>query len=214
MQGKPPATAANDVRTRILEVATRLFATRGFDGTSIQDIAEEVGITRPTLVYHFGSKDGLRDEVLDRMLGHWQDELPAVLAAATTGKDRFRSGVRALLSFFRADPHRARLLVREILDRPDAISARFGRHLRPWTPLLVEYVERGRAEGRVHKGVDAEAWILQLLNAAVSTLATGAVTAAMFGDQPDVDRQVAELVRIAESSLFRTREERTDVRIP
>ncbi len=205
---------APDVRTRILEVATRLFATRGFDGTAIQDIAEEVGITRPTLVYHFGSKEGLRDEVLDRMLGHWQDELPAVLAAATTGKDRFRGGVRALLSFFRADPHRARLLVREILDRPEAISARFERHLRPWTPLLVEYVARGQAEGRVHPGVDAEAWLLQLLNAAVGTLATGAVTAAMFADQPDLDRQVAELVRIAESSLFRTREERADVHLP
>lgn len=208
-----PATAA-DVRTRILEVATRLFATRGFDGTAIQDIAAEVGITRPTLVYHFGSKDGLRDEVLDRLLGRWQDELPAVLAAATTGKDRFRSGVTALVSFFLADPHRARLLVRESLDRPDAISERFARHLRPWTPLLVEYVERGQQEGRVHPGVDAEAWILQLLNAAVSTIAAGAVTGAMFADQPSVERQLAELVRIAESSLFRTREERSHVRIP
>lgn len=209
MQEPPPTI---DVRTRILEVATRSFATRGFDGTSIQDIAEEVGITRPTLVYHFGSKDGLRDEVLDRLLRHWQDDLPQVLSAATTGKDRFRNGVHALLSFFRADPHRARLLAREILDRPDAISQRFARHLRPWTPLLVEYVERGRAEGRVHEGVDAEAWILQLLNAAVGTLATGPVTAAMFADRPDEDRQLAELVRIAEKSLFRTREDRTDVR--
>ncbi len=211
MRERPPPV---DVRTRILEVSTRLFATRGFDGTAIQDIALEVGITRPTLVYHFGSKDGLRDEVLDRMLRHWQDELPQVLSAATTGKDRFRNGVHALLSFFRDDPHRARLLVREILDRPDVISDRFARHLRPWTPLLVEYIERGQREGRVHEGVDAEAWILQLLNAAVGTLATGAVTAAMFADRPDEDRQMAELVRIAERSLFRTREERPDVHIP
>jgi hypothetical protein len=36
----------------------------------------------------------------------------------------------------------------------------------------------------------------------------------MFADQPDLDRQVAELVRIAESSLFRTREERADVHLP
>ena len=135
-------------------------------------------------------------------------------AAATTGKDRFRGAVGALLAFFRADPHRARLLVREILDRPEVVRARFERHLRPWTPLLVGYVERGRVEGRVHAQVDAEAWILQLLVAAVGTLSTGTVAAAMFADPPDVDRQLAELVRIAEASLFRTRADATPPSAP
>jgi len=187
-----------DVRTRALEAATRLFATAGFDGTSLQAVAEAVGVARPTLVYHFGTKDGLRDAVLDRLLGRWQSELPAILAAATTGKDRFR----------------ARLLVREILDRPEVVRARFERHLRPWTPLLVGYVDRGRAEGRVHAQVDAEAWILQLLVAAVGTLSTGTVAAAMFADPPDVDRQLAELVRIAEASLFRVRGDATPPSAP
>ncbi len=203
-----------DVRTRALEAATRLFATAGFDGTSLQSVAEVVGVARPTLVYHFGTKDGLRDAVLDRLLGRWQSELPAILAAATTGKDRFRGAVGALLGFFRADPHRARLLVREILDRPEVVRARFERHLRPWTPLLVGYVDRGRAEGRVHAQVDAEAWILQLLVAAVGTLSTGTVAAAMFADPPDVDRQLAELVRIAEASLFRVRSDATPPSAP
>lgn len=194
-----------DARGRILSAATRLFATRGYDGTSIQAIAEAVGITRPTLVYHFGSKDQLRAEVLEAMLGRWRDELPARLQAATSGSDRFRSAVDALLSFFHADPHRARLLLREILDRPEEMATRFRAQLLPWTMLLTDYIRTGQAEGRIRREVDPEAYVLQFLNAAIGTIATGAVTSAVIAGNPDLERQLAELVRIARRSLFNDR---------
>jgi AcrR family transcriptional regulator len=53
-------TPETDVRTRILVEAVRLFAERGYAGTSLQSIADAAGITKPTLVYHYGNKDGLR----------------------------------------------------------------------------------------------------------------------------------------------------------
>lgn len=198
--------ASPDVRTRILEEATRLFATRGYDGTSIQEIAQAVGITRPTLVYHYGSKEQLRNEVLGSMLSRWKDELPRVLAAATTGSDRFRSALDALMSWFRAEPQRARLLVREMLDRPDEMVALFTAHLQPWTSLIGDYVRRGQAEGRVRPGVDPEAYVLQILNGVIATVATGDATRHVLHDPPDEDRQLAELHRIARTSLFNERQ--------
>ena len=57
-----------DVRQSILETATRLFAAHGFDGTSLQDIAESVGIRKASLLYHFPAKEKLRLAVLDRLL--------------------------------------------------------------------------------------------------------------------------------------------------
>lgn len=210
MSAAEPTTTTPDVRTRILEEATRLFATRGYDGTAIQAIAEAVGITRPTLVYHFGSKEQLRDEVLEALLGRWRDELPARLQAATSGADRFRSATEAMLSFFHADPHRARLLVREILDRPDEMASRFRTQLLPWTMLLTGYIRVGQAEGRIRPEVDPEAYVLQFLNAAIGTIATGSVTAAVIVGTPDLDRQLAELVRIARRSLFAERPQHTD----
>lgn len=200
-----PDDRPQDMRSRILSAATRLFATRGYDGTSIQAIAEAVGITRPTLVYHFGSKDQLRSEVLEAMLGRWRDELPARLQAATSGSDRFRSAVDALLSFFHADPHRARLLLREILDRPEEMATRFRDQLLPWTMLLTDYIRTGQAEGRIRREVDPEAYVLQFLNAAIGTIATGGVTRAVIAGNPDLERQLAELVRIARRSLFNDR---------
>ena len=150
----------DNVRIRILREATHLFAQRGYEGTSIQAIAEAVGITRPTLVYHYGSKDQLRREVLETLLGHWKDDLPRVLQAATTGSDRFRNATGALLSFFREDPNRARLLTREMLDRPAQMQELFAEHLQPWTALISDYIRRGQQEGRIRSEADPEAYRL------------------------------------------------------
>ncbi|WP_187298784.1 TetR/AcrR family transcriptional regulator [Marinobacter sp. F3R11] len=56
-------TKACDTRVRILEVARRLFITRGVDAVSYGDIAKEVGSTRANLHYHFGNKAELVKEV-------------------------------------------------------------------------------------------------------------------------------------------------------
>ncbi|MEQ1503862.1 MAG: TetR/AcrR family transcriptional regulator [Myxococcota bacterium] len=201
-----PAIA--NVRTRILTEATHLFAVQGYDGSSIEEIARAAGITRPTLVYHFGSKAELRDQVLATLLGHWRDELPRVLSAATTGSDRFRSAFDAVASFFRSDAARGRLLIRELLDRPEAMAELFRVHLQPWTQLIADYIRRGQEEGRIRPSVDPEAYLLQVLNAVIATAALaggGAGTAHILPNPPDLDRQLAELHRMARSSLFNDR---------
>jgi AcrR family transcriptional regulator len=60
-QHKAPRT---DTRQRILDVAAHLFATRGFAGTSIRDIAEELGVTKAALYYHFASKEVLLQHIV------------------------------------------------------------------------------------------------------------------------------------------------------
>lgn len=194
-----------DVRGRILREATHAFASRGYDGTSIEEVARAAGVTRPTLVYHFGSKALLRDDVLARMLSHWRDELPRLLAAATSGSDRFRAAFDALTWFFRSDPARAKLLIREMLDRPTEMAALFEAHLQPWTSLITDYIRRGQEEGRIRPSVDPEAFVLQLLNAVIATTAAGDGTRHVLAAPPDDDRQLAELFRMARTSLFNER---------
>ncbi|MFI6871562.1 TetR family transcriptional regulator [Nocardia sp. NPDC050406] len=65
-------------RRRILDAARVLFAARGYRATSMQAIADEVGITKPALYYHFDSKDEILRELTLPLL----DELEAVLAQA------------------------------------------------------------------------------------------------------------------------------------
>lgn len=59
---------ADSTRERILDAAERLFAERGFDGTSIRDVTTEAGVNLAAVHYHFGSKEDLVREVLRRVV--------------------------------------------------------------------------------------------------------------------------------------------------
>jgi len=69
-----------ETRTHLLEEALRLFAARGYDAVSVQEICTAGGITKPTLYYYFGSKRGL----LEALLQHYAAPLVAGLRDPTT----------------------------------------------------------------------------------------------------------------------------------
>ena len=58
---------AEERRNEILDVAERLFCSKGFDNTSSNDILEEIGIARGTLYYHFKSKEDILDAMIERL---------------------------------------------------------------------------------------------------------------------------------------------------
>jgi TetR/AcrR family transcriptional regulator len=207
-----------DNPARILDTATRMFARRGFDGTSLQVIAAEVGISKPSLLYHYPSKDELRRAVLDNLFEHFREVLPGLLEAVTSGRQRFDALTGELLGFFRADADRARLVLREALDRPDDLRRRLGESLRPWVLLIGEYVRQGQAAGRIHGDVEPEAYVVQVVLLVVSAVASypalvgswspaardGAREGARDGarEEPAEDRYYGELTRLARAALF------------
>jgi AcrR family transcriptional regulator len=193
-----------DVRSQLLRVATRRFARQGFDSTSLQEIAEEVGIKKPSLLHHFPSKNDLLLAVLDNLFEHWTSRLPVLLEAVTSGRGRFEAITSELLQFFREDADRARLLVRELMDRPDAMKQRLAQTLTPWVTLIADYMRKSQDAGQVHSDVDPEAYIVHIVTLAVSSIAALPVLGnAVSGDRQEAqERHVNELLRIARSSLF------------
>jgi AcrR family transcriptional regulator len=183
---------------QILRSATHLFAERGFDGTSLQDIADAVGLRKPSLLYHFASKDDLRRAVLESLLSRWNDVLPRLLMAATSGEDQFTSLIEETSGFFAADADRARLLLREALDRPAEFRQLLATHVRPWVAVLADYVGKGVARGHIHAAVAPEAYLVAVINLILSSFATGAC----FGGLLSRERQIAETRRVARQALF------------
>ncbi len=209
-----PASAEPPVRERCLTEATRLFAAHGFAGTSLNDLAKAVGVRKPSLLYHFSSKDALRSAVIDEMLERWKEVIPRALMAAAGGKPRFEAIMGEVVHFFAQEPTRARLLVRECLDRPEEMRERLRRQLLPWMGLVTEAIELGQREGRVHEDLDPEAWLSEIVILAaghfsmdtVSLAIAPAGSSAADGADPDwEERRAAELVRIAQVSLFKPR---------
>ncbi|MFG2619828.1 TetR/AcrR family transcriptional regulator [Streptomyces sp. NPDC048507] len=78
------------VPQRLLAVATRLFAERGYDRTSVQEIVEAAGVTKGALYHYFGSKDDLLHEVYARMLRLQQQRLDAVAGSDAPVEERLR----------------------------------------------------------------------------------------------------------------------------
>ena len=156
-----------DVRAQILTHATRLFAERGYDGTSVQEIADAVGIRKPSLLYHFHSKDELREKVIAEMLAHWNAVLPGLLLKAST-EERFDATMEALTEFFIEDPDRARLFLRETLDRPKSMKTMLAQFVQPWVNLLGEQLERAKDQGLVRGDVDPQAYAVEVITMAVA----------------------------------------------
>ena len=57
--GRPPGGTGRDTRARIQQVALELFAEQGYEGTSLREIAERLGVTKAALYYHFKSKEDI-----------------------------------------------------------------------------------------------------------------------------------------------------------
>lgn len=93
---------AIDTRERILDVAERLFGERGFPATPLRDITAEAGVNVASVNYHFGSKEALLAEVLERRLkpinARRLELLDAVEAQAGGGSPELEAVIRAFLS--------------------------------------------------------------------------------------------------------------------
>jgi TetR/AcrR family transcriptional regulator len=187
----------DDVRTRTLRAATRLLADRGFDGTSLQDVADQVGVRKPSLLYHFPSKNALRVAVLSQFLAHWNEALPRLLRAATSGEDRFDALLHELIRFFHEDADRAKLLLREVLDRPKEMATVVRTHMRPWIESVARYIRAGQEEGVLHADADPEAYVVHVITFLISSIAAQRLLAPL--PEP---RAMKELLRMTRAALF------------
>src|ERR1700722_17592561 len=170
-----------DARAAILEAATRLMAAHGFDGMALQDVASAVGVSKPAVLHHFPSKEHIRRAVIDAILEHWQGTLPRLLLAATAGEERFEAVFGELHRFFAADGDRARVVLRETLDRPTEAKKPLAGPVRPWIQAIAGYIRSGQASGRHHAEVDAEAYVLHMLQLVLAATAASPVTTAILG---------------------------------
>jgi AcrR family transcriptional regulator len=184
--------------TRILLAAERLFAERGFDSVTIRDIAAEAGVTHPLIHYHWSSKRGLHDAVLER----FRERLRRVAAAQSDPQEKIHAVVRHYLSEGR--PY-LRAMVRAFQD---------GMPVTDWPGGYPGMAMLLRATMDVGPGHDP-AWDGAARNA-VALLVALAVGWALVGDQimeiaefaPDAreaasEQVVAAVDRIIEDALAR-----------
>src|SRR5688572_19434306 len=81
---------------RVVDAALGSFATRGYEATSLDALAAELGIRKQTILYHFPSKETLLDAVVDHSATELSATLEEALAAAGAGWERVEAVVRSV----------------------------------------------------------------------------------------------------------------------
>jgi len=105
-------SGSEDLRARVLRVATQLFADRGFVGTSVREVAEAAGCTKPALYYHYQSKQGLFLAALRAQAEALGEPIERACCAEGSVRQRLTEAVRAVVGYARSDPHGLLLLYR------------------------------------------------------------------------------------------------------
>jgi AcrR family transcriptional regulator len=100
----------SEVAAHIARVAARLFAERGYDATSVREIVEASGVTKPTLYYHFGSKQGLAEALLTRPMTRFLESLRAMVEETKEPIELLRRMFEAYINLTSDEPDRGRFL--------------------------------------------------------------------------------------------------------
>lgn len=107
-------------RDELMNVATRIFAQKGFRGTSIRDIAEAHGVSVSNIYHHFGNKEGLWLAIIEQTVKDLPRQLTAAAQSQSEPVDRLRDIVRTHLEFIEHHQQEVRIFfVNESMLSPD-----------------------------------------------------------------------------------------------
>ena len=162
------ASQSAQTRKRLIEAAGELFAEQGYAGTSILHIAERSGISRGSVAWHFGSKDGLLWAVVEDAFAQWEQTVLVPDVGETIGLDAVRAALRSHRRFLEGDTTRLRLfyvLMFDAIGPREDLRARFAQlhtHLRD---LCQDWLAAGQEAGEIRGDVDPRAVVTVLIGA-------------------------------------------------
>lgn len=163
----PRVTSTEETRSRITEAAIRLFANHGYDGTSVREIAEAAGVTKPVLYYHFGSKERLYVAMIEECYARCRTHITRVTRRGRPFRDQLRELVAAHFAYFAREENTARMLY-TVAFAPQRNSPKVDlRELeQPHLELLASIIRDGIQMGEVRPVpvLDAAVLLLGMLN--------------------------------------------------
>jgi TetR/AcrR family transcriptional regulator len=108
---------------RILKKALELFSEKGYDATSVREICEGAGITKPTLYHFYGSKEGVYRAIVESALAGFRSDVMRALDSEGTLRDRLVRMAQAYMEATRREPDLARFVMALIHNSPRSAPA-------------------------------------------------------------------------------------------
>lgn len=193
-----PSRAKKSTSEKILDSAERRFAQRGYDATSLGDIADDVKIRAPSLYKHFGSKRELYIAVLDRLLSPYVELVGRLLVMPGDGADA-SANLLAVVQHYMRTPNLARLVQHATLAEGEELELLVERW---YGPLFARSTELTASAPYLHGQKDRAISLVVAFHAMMSGYVTMAPLHARltesdpYGDAA-IEEQLALMARVA-----------------
>jgi AcrR family transcriptional regulator len=198
-RGRPPVDADSDVRSALLDAASRLFLKHGFERVTARQIAVAAGTTPAMIHYYFGNKLGLFRAMLERAIGPVRELIAGSLSQAGAVIDPAVL-IRMHMRTAAANPWIATLIVNEVLAEKGRFRATFIRDVAGrQAPLVMELLQRARASGRLRQDLDVRLAALSLMSLCMFPFLARSVAGPALGlkfDDEEIERLIAHTARL------------------
>ena len=183
--GRPRKDASREATDlRVLKAAEASFGSLGFRNTRLEDIAERAGIRRSSLLYHFGSKESLYEQVVDRAF----DEILGALASALMAEGSYEERLTAVVERLQATAEERKGAVAVILRELVAPDSSRSKHIvERLNPLIdgIEAFAKAELQGKKQENYPYRSAILHLIVYHLVRAASPAGVEAFLGDPGD-----------------------------
>lgn len=182
-----PKTTGKRRRLRKEEIvaeATRLFAERGYEGASMGDLAERVGLRKASLFHHFASKDALYQTVLGELLESMRGAILQAAMAEGSFAERLDALTDGLTDVLAQQPYAARLLVREAMDYGPVMRGGLGETINTLLEAALGFARAGQRAGEFKQQLDPANVIVSIVGILFMPFALGEVVKRFTGNSP------------------------------
>ena len=150
---------------KILTAAKKVFHKKGFDGTRMQEIADEAGINKSLLHYYFRSKENLFDAVFKDAFYELFRKIFSVIGSSISLEEKIRYIFSDYIGFMQKNPYIPSFLINEIQHNPDRITSLFKNSPNPPGEILKQVKNSLEAEGL--NDIDHRQFVINIISLSI-----------------------------------------------
>jgi AcrR family transcriptional regulator len=195
-------TGGAATRRRLIDEAVRHFGKRGYDGTSLDQVASAVGVRKQTLLYYFPTKEALLEACMAEVSTRVAEALSQALAAQESHAKKAETVIRAVFGLAEEWPEFPQF-IREAGRMSPEVIQRFAQGLEPLRLRAIGFLQNAMGEGQVRRQ-DPALLLFTLYTAVVGSLTEAGVLRAVVGEDKGrmaLRRREQEVLAFVRSAL-------------
>ena len=182
--GRPRADAhAVPTTERILNAAERIFSENGYAGARLADIAAEADIRRPSLLYHFESKEVLYEAMVHRLFNRLMEALAGLLDPDAEFEQQIIQIGLAFRQFAEDNTAFGRIVLRDIVDHRDPVPELLASGVVPVLDVVCAYIDNQLNTKDLEKPIPVRASVLQFCSDTLLQTSAGPLRSPLWGDE-------------------------------